>query len=290
MAFVALDGQLCTLIGPIIDSSVSATTATLDATNEATIFIGRIVTSDGGSHTIDTTGASSLGWRSASLTFANGGTTVKVGLAAVLDTAGPPARAAHASDVISFDVSKSITGGTGGITANAWQTHAPDTGTKTIANGDLVAFCIQVTARAGVDIVRPTMGIGVTRQRPNVTNFVGGVYSNVASQPNAIITFSDGAIGFFHAGDVFSALSARIWSTADPNKEYGQLYKLPFPVKVYGIWGYVSPSSNFDLVLYSNPLGTPVAEKTIAVDANVASTAATGKFYEMFPSPIYFVC
>lgn len=289
MAIAGLGGGFCSLVGPstLVALGVPAsTTTTIDAANEAAIYIGRIATSDGGSHTIDPSGSSSLGWRSGSLTFANGGTTVIVGLAAVDAATGPPPRAANAADVITFDVSKSLTGGGGGITANAWQTHVPDTGTKTIAHGDLVAFAVQATARGGTDAIRPTHAtINAVRQRPSVTNFTGGSYAASTSGPNIIITFSDGAIGWFFATDVFSVQSTRTWNSGSATKEYGQLYQLQFPTKVYGIYGWVAPSADTDLVLYSDPLGTPVAEKTISIDSNTTSVATGALFFELFPAP-----
>src|SRR5688572_26489938 len=66
---------------------------TLDAANEACIMVGRLWWNDLGSHTIDTTGSSSLQWRTGASTFANGSTVVKVGLAAVDTGNGPAARA-----------------------------------------------------------------------------------------------------------------------------------------------------------------------------------------------------
>jgi hypothetical protein len=279
MTLVALPGAPLVDIGPGYGSTLSLPSATnigtMDAVNEATLFIGHVLTSDGGSHTIDTSGSSSLGWRTSTVTFASGSTTVKVGLATVLTTAGPPARAVNVSDVITFDVSKSLTGGAGGITANAWQTHVPDTGSKIIANGDLIAFCVQMTARGGTDsVIIQTNNAAASWQRPVVTTFASSVYGVQTAVPNAIITFSDGAIGYFQASDVFSTINLRTWNSSSSPKEYGQLIKLPFPVKVYGLYAWIAPTADCDMVLYSNPLGTPVAERTVALDANAVATAS----------------
>ena len=263
---------------------------TMDATNEALIFVGYVATSDGGSHTIDTTGSSSLGWRTGAVTFANGGTTAVVGLADVLTTAGPPARAVHASDVITFDVAASFTGGGGGITANAWQTSVPTTGTKTIAHGDFVAFAVQVTARGGADSIEANYTSTGSPHAPTVTTYTGGTYAGaIAGSPNAVITFSDGALGYFYGGtDVISSTTLRTWNSGSATKEYGQLFDLPFPCKVYGLLGIVDPDANFDMVLYSDPLGTPVAERTISTDANTVAGTLGRRIHVLFPTP-YFV-
>lgn len=291
MALANLPGAFSTLVGIgqncLNTSNPQMTQTTLDAANEAAIFIGRIITSDGSSHTIDTTGSSSLQWRTDTSTFANAGTTVKVGLAAVDAATGPPARAANAADVITFDVSRSMTGGGGGITSGAWQTHVPTAGTKTIANGDLVAFAVQMTARAGADsvTVRSAAATSNSMSLPSVTGFTGAAYAAVTSLPCAIIVFSDGAIGWFYATDVFSVANNRSFNSGSSPNEYGQLYNFPFSYRVYGIYGWVAAAADCDIVLYSDPLGTPVAEKTVAIDSNTVAAATVRRFSVLFPAP-----
>ena len=289
MALVDLPGAKMVLLGPnagLAPGSPSNTNVTIDAVNEAIICVGYLETSDGASHTINTTGSSSIQWRTGTTTFANGATTAKVGIAPVLTTAGPPARASNAADVISFDVAASFTGGGGGITNNAWQTSVPTTGTKTIANGDLVAICVQMTARAGVDsITVATMAMAEHTHRPLVTAFVAAAYTIQAHSPSFVIVFSDGALGWLHGSDVSSARATLTFNSGGATKEYGQLYNLPFPCKIYGIYGWVDPDNDFDVVLYSAPLGTPVAEKTITVDANTVASTGGRRFFSLFPAP-----
>jgi hypothetical protein len=246
-----------------------------------------IFTDDGASHTIDTTGSSSLGWRSGAVTLANAGTTLKVGLAAVDTTNGPPTRAVNVADVITFDVSKSYTSAAA-PTATAWIESVPGAGTKTIANGDLVAFCVQMTARGGADAVnvQTEQVLGGTA-RPAVTDFTGAAYSNKGNLPNAVITFSDGVLGYFYGGYVASVgLTSQAWNNTSGTKEYGNLLQFPFPCKAYGIFGAMSFNGDTDLILYSDPLGTPFAEKTISVDLNTIGAAASNNgFDELFPAP-----
>lgn len=295
MSLVALDGTPLVVVGGIgrdgAQSSPSATNTLIDAANEACIFIGQIFTEDGGSHTIDTTGSSSIGWRAGSVTFANAGTTVIVGLATVDTTAGPPARAVNVADVITFDVSKTMVGGGGGITANAWQTHVPDAGTKTVANGDFIAMGVQATARAGVDLVNVTTGSSVTGSvRPSVTSFTGGAYANVQSYPNAVITFSDGKLGWFYGALVWNTLPAsKTWNNGSVIKEYGNYFQLPVPGKIYGITYSCAPTGDMDVVLYSDPLGTAVAEKTVSFDLNAVGAGSSSRWsIALFASPYTF--
>src|SRR5262245_29075212 len=231
MTLATLNGNFLVPVGPGVQltgsTPTSLITTTMAANNEALIFIGQIMTSDGSSHTINTTGSSSLGWRTSGVTFASGSTIVKVGLATVDTANGPPGRAVNVSDVITFDVSKSLTGGGGGITATNWQIHVPDSGSKTIANGDFVAFAVQMTARGGSDSVTGTYATATNvMHRPTVTAFTAAAYSSPNGVPNVIITFSDGALGFFAHGEVLKFITAQTFNNTGATKEYGQLYQL----------------------------------------------------------------
>lgn len=295
MALIALDGTPLVRMGGAsvcgIPSIGTLGNVTIDGANEAAIMIGQIFTEDGASHTIDTSGSSSLGWRTGSITFANGGTTAKVGLAAVDLTAGPPARAVASTHVITFDVNASFTGGGGGITGTSWQESVPTSGSKTIANGDLVAFAVQLTARAGADVLTISVyGNTVGQSFPGVTFTQSAAYASSGAAPNAVITFSDGTLGFFFGGSVASvgATSLSFNSGSSPN-EYGNLLQAPFPMKVYGITLGANLSGNCDVVLYSEPLGTPAAEKTRSVDLNTLFAPGNSTVNDLLFSSPYTV-
>jgi hypothetical protein len=183
-------------------------------------------------------------------------------------------------------VHASFTGGGGGIAGtNTWQVSVPTAGTKTIANGDLVAIAIQMTARVSDNVSLHSNSTTAIVARPVATQFTGGSYSSVTGVPNVLITFSDGALGWISGGSASANISTRTWNSGSANAEYGQLFNLPFPTRVYGFYGWVASSADFDMVLYSDPLGTPVAEKTVSVDASTVG-AATGRRIEViFPSP-----
>jgi hypothetical protein len=292
MALVAVPGAKTVFIGPNVwltdTTPTTNATTVIDAANEASIAIGRMEWADGGTHTVDTSGSSSIQWRTGgTLTFANGSTVVKVGIGAALATAGPPARAANAADVITFDVNASFTGGGGGITGGAWQTSVPTSGTKTIANGDLIAVSIQMTARGGADTLQHlSIPTGVGLHRPTLTSFTGAAYAVVAGLPNFIIVASDGTVGWLQMSDISSSRTVRTWNSGSSPAEYGQLYNLPFPCKIYGIYGWLDPDADTDVVLYSAPLsGSPVAEKTLSIDLNVTASATGRRFAEYFAAP-----
>jgi hypothetical protein len=191
----------------------------------------------------------------------------------------------NSSDIITFDVSKSLIGGGGGISANAWNEHTPDAGSKTIAHGDLVAFAVQMTTRGGSDSVNITGASPLKSQAlPTTTAFVGS-YAQSAVAPNAVITFSDGVRGYFAGGYAYSnLLSTNFNSSSSPN-ERGNFIQMPFPVKIYGAALNLNSAQDFDCVLYSDPLGTPVSKRTRSIVGKTIQNVADGLLYIMFSSP-----
>jgi len=106
--------------------------------------------------------------------------------------------------------------------------------------------------------------------------------------PNCVITFSDGVRGYFYGGHITSAATTLNWNASSGTIEYGNYMSLPFPVSVYGLTTHVGPNSataNWDMVLYSDPLGTPVAQKTVSIDANATAAATTLTTSVLFPTP-----
>lgn len=274
-----------TALGPTFQLPAALSTLQ-DAANESCIMHGHIVTDDGASHTIDTTGSSSIAWLTGAVTFANAGTTFKIGLATLDATTGPPTRATNVADVITFSVSKTIIGAGGGVTANAVQNHVPDAGTLTVANGDLLAFCTQMTTLGGADLVNTATSTGNNIVRPGVVQFVAAAYTATAGFPNAVITFSDGHIGWFLGGNVYSvATTTQTWNSGSATKEYGNFIQLPFAVTVYGIVAACTFAGDCDVVLYTDPLGTPVAAKTVTVDLNQVNSANARYSSFLFPAP-----
>lgn len=292
MALTALDGSPLVYLGAAHRNGLPTLAAlgntTVDAANEACIMVGQVFTEDGGSHTIDTSGSSSIGWRTATVTFANAGTSVKVGLAAVNAAAGPAVRAVNTSDVIDFDVFAQFTGGGGGITTGAWQESVPTSGSKTIANGELVAFAVQAITRAGADsiLVSAAPSSAGNQSRPSVTNFAGS-YADAGRIPNVVITFSDGTLGFFVGGHVASiGTSTQTWNSGSGTIEYGNLFQAPFPMNVYGLYFSASLGGNTDAILYTDPLGTPAAAKTDPIDLNqLGAPGLTSIHHSWFASP-----
>ena len=261
----------------------TASSTGVSAADSGESYIGHIYWADGGSHTVDTSGSSALEWRSGSVTFSNAGSAIKVGLAAVDLSNGPPARPANTAGVVNFDVSKTMTGGGGGVTANAWQTHVPDTGTKTMAHGDLIAFSVQFTTRAGSDTFQVSYQANASSTIPGlpvlVANTSVGSWGAVSGLPNCVITASDGTLGFFYGACNFTTITTQTWNSSSSPNEYGNVMQFPFPVRIYGVTFGALVSGNLDVVLYSDPLGTPAAEETVSVDLNAVGIGASHSCY-----------
>jgi len=262
--------------------ATGATPVTLNAAGETVCVIGYIMLQNpiGGSKTISAAGGGSIVWRTGTSTFANAGTTFKVGIQDV-STATSPAQGDG-----TFDVEASFTGGGGGVTSGAVQTSVMTSGTKTIAHGDLIAITFSMTARGGTDAVAVNSNnTGIypaTPNLPTITNNTSGAFLKTsAAAPNCYIVFDDGSIGYFGGFPFFAVAPTGVninsgTATAD---EYGNIFNLSTTYVAYGIYFnglLASASTDYELILYSDPLGTPVAERTITVDATtVGGTAAT---------------
>jgi hypothetical protein len=290
MSLVALDGTPLVIIGANIPSGASAlpssSSITMDAANESCVQYGHVFWEDGGTHTVDTTGSSSLGWRAGTVTFANAGSTFKIGLATVDAATGPPARATNVADVITLSVSKTHTGGGGTVTTGAWNENVPTAGSLSIAHGDFIAFCGQMTARAGVDTIDMNFNAVTGPPRPGVTGFTGGAYGAGGGVPNVVITASDGTLGFFYGGSVWlTSTTTQTWNSGSATKEYGNYFLMPVPAKIYGFVVACTFAGDTDLILYSDPLGTPAAQKTVSVDLNQVQLSAARWSVVLFSSP-----
>jgi len=277
------------------DSVASLSGITLNATGETCHMIGYVMLENplGVSKTISSAGGGSIVWRASTVTFANGSSVFDVGLQDV-STAASPSQGDG-----TFDVKASFTGGGGGITTVATNTSVMTTGTKTVAHGDLISITFALTTAAGADSIivncNPASAStfsGPSPLIPTVISNTSGSYARTSSVlPNAYIVFDDGTIGWiFGTGFTTSSNNTQTYNsgtgTAD---EYGNLINSPVTFYAAGITmlsQFAGNSSDCELILYSTPLGTPVAERTITMDATqISVTATTTKLYALFPVP-----
>lgn len=292
MSAVLIPGHLVRYPWISQQNANAQTAITLDAAGEACYMVGQIILQNplGGSKTISAAGSGKIVWRSGAVTFSSGSTTFEIGIQDISTSASP------AQGDGTFDVKASFTGGGGGVTANAVQTSTMSSGTKTIANGDLVAITFSMTARGGTDsVVVNANHSGLytnTPAMPSVTdNVAGSVSSTTTALPNAYIIFDDGSIGKIYGSHFMSssATSNTYNSSTGTADEYGNAINLPCIFYAHGIGGIGNASAagnDYEFILYSDPFGSPVAEKTIAVDATqLGKTGSVGQHMYLFPVP-----
>jgi hypothetical protein len=129
-----------------------------------------------------------------------------------------------------------------------------------------------MTARGGSDSVQVSAvsivvaNAGFPQVQHNTASWV-----RQSSIPIAIIEFDDGTLGMIEGSLPISVATAQSYASNSTPDEYGMIFQLPFESTAISIWMIGRPTTNAanaDLILYSDPLGTPVAEATITLDAN----------------------
>lgn len=284
------------LIFPQLPTSAGAASLgaiALDLTGETLHMCGQIYFAGGyssDSKTISAAGGGKIHWRTSTVTFANAGTTFKVGIQD-LSSASNPSQGDG-----TFDVYASFTGGGGGITGGAAQSSTMTSGSKTLTHGQDIAVTFEMTARAGADSVtpcatNPPKGISAFGYPGCTDNTSGSYVRSGSAYPMAIIQFDDGTLAYFVDQIFMIASSATVdfaldTATAD---EYANIFYNTVPVNVIGVtlnaYPLTSVSADSEVILYSDPLGTPVAERTYVWDATISQGVATGGKKILFATP-----
>ncbi len=274
-------------------NTVPNVVVTLDATGETLHMSGAIYFADGYSSTAKTLSAAGSGkiiWLTNTVTFANAGSTFKVGLQD-LSTASSPCQGDG-----TFDVYAEFTGGGGGISSAATNTSTMTSGTKTISWGQEIAISFEFTARAGADSITVNTVAphrrGANFSLPMCSDNTSGSYARTANTaPMAILQFDDGSLGFIIGTIFYSAVGSVSYAldtgTAD---EYCNIITFSTPRRIIGAAVnsllVTSQAVDAEIILYSDPLGTPVAERTYIYDGTIAPTfTQSGEKLIMFSSP-----
>lgn len=288
MALQSFPDKIGTIIYPdvslprIPSSDSNSNVGTMNAVGESAALIGYLHLEGGsGSKTISSGGGKIYFATGGSNTFANAGTNLRIGIQDV-DATG--------NEDGTFDVYADLVGGTDTITSNAIRSTAMETGSKTMSHGDLIAIAFEMTARGGTDSVtlrnRSTGGVGM----PYMTTDTGsGVSKAGGAVFDATIEFDDGTIGWIQGCLAWHTygLTGNINTGTTPD-EYALIFQLPFPAMISGAQPMLNlpgTTSDFEVILYSDPLGTPVAERTTAVDGDLlGGITVTTRYYVPFSS------
>jgi hypothetical protein len=255
--------------------SPAAANATIDLGDEAVHMCGNLfLPGRTGTKTLSAAGGGSIWWLPGTVTFANGSTNLRVGLQD-LDASGQQMRGDG-----TFDVYADLVGGTDTITTATFLETVMETGTKTLSHGDKFSISFTMTTRGGADSVLIRGQSATVCPFPGVTGVTAGPsYAAVAMLPSALIEFDDGTYGWINGsfitstGAGFTNTSINTGSTPD---EWGNVFRVPFPCTVDALWACVAitaAAADFELILYSDPLGTPAVIEAISVEGNHAQTA-----------------
>lgn len=205
----------------------------LNGTGQRLALIGYVQLATGpGTSKVLSTG--SIRFRTGAVTFANGGSSFQIGIQDVATASGPTIQPDG-----SFDVSTTLTGGGGGITANAWQTITMTTGTKTIADGDFIAIVFDFVARAGADLVRVEVRNKMAQGDTNLglaAFFVSSWSTNASHGPGIEIAFDDGTLGWLADCPPNNTTNSETFTDSTNPDERGLIFQLPFDCTVDGMY------------------------------------------------------
>ena len=249
---------------------------TIDAAGESVAFIGKMYIEGAASSKTISSAGGKIFFRAGTVTFANAGTNFRIGIQDVASTGLEDG---------TFDVYADFTGGGGGLTTNTFFQKAMTTGSKTINHGDVIAIVFEMTTRGGTDSViitgyNPRTQITVTNSTfPYKTQDTGtGPARSNAGIAGASIIFDDGTIGWIEMAYMhpYTAANTSYTQTSTPD-EYAAVFQVPFKCRVRGGYlnvGSIASTDNFDIILYSDAEGTPVAERTVSVDPNYTGSTS----------------
>lgn len=268
----------------------TAVSATLDASGESASGVGVLVWATGpGTSKVVSSAGGKIAWVALAPTFANAGTTLRVGIND-LDATGV--------EDGTHDVYADLVGGTDVITAGVMVTTMA-TGSKTIAHGAEVAIVVEMTARAGADTVQ------VSRSNSNLAHpyaslDTGSGPTKTLGTPMFVVIADDGTVGWLYASVSPHVITVTTLGSGSTPDEYAQIFQVPYPTTVYGIAvlvDNVAGADTWELVLYSDPTGTPVAQRTatpnpVLIRATTDATIVYGLFtsgYALLPNTNYAV-
>lgn len=261
-------------------------THTLDLTAEKCAHIGAVTWKDRGSHTISSAGGK-IHFHLSTTTFANAGTSLDIGLqdltAALPDT--------------TFDVKATLVPGVETLTGSAVNTATMETGTKTVATGDILAVVWDMTARAGADSVLVT---GMSLGAASGVSFPYGAFHNATSWavsstgPNVLLEADDGMFGWMDPYPFRPSSLATVTfnSTTGTFDEYGARIKLPWPVTVDAVslpLQHSGAGADFEVCVYTDILGTPtIMDAAVVVDGDLRGSGGDRFSTVRFVTPKVF--
>jgi hypothetical protein len=266
------------LPSPVVYSSygvqVDNTNAVMNAANQNSFIVGNVwFPSQTGSKTLSSAGGVLYLNTSASVTFANGSTNLRVGVQDV-DASG--------INDGTFDTYADLVGGVATLGSNVCVAVPMTTGSKTIAFLDLVAIGVTLTARAGADQVTIRRAIATTQFSNGLPyGITNGAKS--ANVPLHMLAFDDGTYGWILTAPLlFNTASGGLTNvsitTASSPDEYGAAIQVPVRTQICGFgmtFGAVASADALEMRIFSDPFGAPSALYTYTPDPDQTNAAST---------------
>jgi hypothetical protein len=263
----------------------NSTTGLIDAAGRLMYIIGQVQLPEGaGSKVISAAGSGKIVTAISAATFANGGTTLRVGIQGMN-------LATNLADGV-WSVYKDYVGGVDPITT-PYLISTMGSGTQTLAHGDLIALGLYMGTRAGADqltLDRFSL-FNSTNDYVNLPygqHEYGGLYRNAITHSSWIV-FDDGTIGTVGVPPIVApvgGLSNTTFGSATTPSELGVAFTMPYTrsIGAMGLMiGSIDTTETFDLVLYQDPYGTPVELYSVAQDPRITRSTGQGYFYIPIP-------
>lgn len=254
---------------------------TINAAGESYGVIGRVrIPGNATGKVISAAGSGQIGWNPGGVTWATAGTTIRIGIQDVDGSTG--------LEDGTFDVFRDLVQGTDALTGSVLRADTMGSGTKTLSDGDLIAIVIEMTVRNGADSVQVQGTVGPTGMADGNFGFglpygsidTGALAKSATNLLYAVIKFDDGTYGAIHGvspGRTAVGTLQTINTTTNPDEICGT-FTVPFKCQICGIGMYaasIAGTDGFEMILYTDPLVTPVATVTVTADPDVVGGSAT---------------
>lgn len=227
-----------------------------------------------GAKTISSAGGT-IGFAVNTVTWATAGSTIRVGLQ------DPDPTAVMTQPDGTFDVYADLVQGTDSLPGSSWKTVAMATGSKSLSHGDVVCIVLDFTTRNGADSLSLFMSTAYLPQiTSTVRNYTTSWQSPIAVSPNALLTFDDGTKAIIAGGFAVATVSTlETFSNSTNPDERGIPLYVPWHCKANAARFYArtqgAVAADFDVRIYSDPLGTPTQLVSTSVEGAYSSATSS---------------
>lgn len=248
----------------------------IDAASEKLLIAGYVSMQGdaSGAKTISSAGGT-IGFAVNTVTWATAGSTIRVGLQ------DPDPTAVMTQPDGTFDVHADLVQGTDSLSGSSWKTVAMTTGSKSLSHGDMVCIVLDMTTRNGADSLSLFMSAaGLSQITATLRNYTTSWQTPVAAIPNTLLTFDDGTKAIIAGGIAVATISTlETFSNSTNPDERGALLYVPWNCKADAARFYArtqgAVAADYDVRIYSDPLGTPVQVLSKSIEGAYSSTTSS---------------